>query len=865
MADHSGKDLLPLSNVVLCSTSLPQDVRVGPSTPTKPHVDAYLQAEQIRLADTAQQMGATHKLDLTGEVTHLIVGDLDTPKYKYVAKERPDIVVLDPKWIDAVREVWMDGGEVDVEGLEKKHRYPTLAGLKICITGITDQARRNELSSTVEHEGAEYHGDLTKQVTHLLVAAPEGAKYKAAKDWRIHTVSLKWLEDSVQRGMALDPRYYDPTMSYEEQGKGAYRKESGPRTTLGKRVRTEERPSAGNENGKRKLRRHASRRLEDHSQDVWQDISAVDISTTVAAPSETDQWTVGEEDSQLSLGRPGPRPQVRKSFNAQEVRTAEEPDSRLQGVFSGWRVTMQGFAKDKAERLVQYLEPNGAHVIQRLQDLEAPEADEYPWKLCLIVPHAQPSPDMHIDPAPSGVVTATEWWVERCLLYKQALDPEIDVLSQPLWNLNILGFSKLTVSTTGFSGVDYRQVAEAVKLSGATYQEQLNSTISILVSGSSTVKKEKAYYAAKHHIPVVTADWLWTCLKTKRKTSTDRYKIELPKFDPNDIGRASMASPALSDALSRSNSMNTKTAKDNQTLSRLSNTRKRQTAPSLPLQARKQSPAAKAPPPAGPFVHEDEDDDEDDDPGYQANGDDNLSVDPAPEKAVPLQDISINSPRKPSSAEPFAKTSTEHLHSLDGPPEVEKNFQDNPPEADSAAQETSSHTKNESPAPLPTSQPPLRPQAEWTADLASLMEKQHQRRPSSEHDKNPAQRLKHRKLGRAISGSSLGNRANDAQQLHRHDTNGSKENSFSESPEDPSAAAAAAAASHEADLPSTQIGYETLETEAARKSMAKLMGKEYSDESVGTRLASLGTVRDSGAGSGGAGGGGRSRTTRPRN
>jgi DNA replication regulator DPB11 len=860
MADHTGKDILPLSNVVLCSTSLPQDVRVGPSPSTKRHVDASLQVEQIRLADTAQQMGATHKLDLTGEVTHLIVGDLDTPKYKYVAKERPDIVVLDPKWIDAVREAWMDGGDVDVEGLEKEHRYPTLAGLKICVTGIQDQARRNELSSTIQHEGAEYHGDLTKQVTHLLVAAPEGAKYKAAKDWRIHTVSLKWLEDSVQRGMALDPRYYDPTMSDEEQGKGAYRKESSARITLGKRVRAEERPSAANENNKRKLRRHASRRLEDHSQDMWQDISAVDISTTVAAPSETDQWTVGEEDSQLSLGRPGPRPQVRKSFNAQEVHTAEETDSIPQGVFSGWRVTMQGFAKDKAERLVQYLEPNGAHVIQRLQDLEPPEADEYPWKLCLIVPHAQPSSEVHIDPAPSGVITATEWWVERCLLYKQVLDPEIDVLSRPLWNLNIMGFSKLTLSTTGFTGVDYRQVAEAVKLSGAIYQEHLNSTISILISGSSTVKKEKAYYAAKHQIPVVTADWLWTCLKTKRKTSTDRYKIELPKFDPNDIGRTSMASPALSGALSRSNSTNTKTTKDNQALSRLSNTRKRQTTPSLPLQVRKESPKPKAPPHAGPFVHEDDDDDEDHNPGYQVDGDDNPPADHVQEKAVPLQDISVNSPRKTPSAETHAaKPSTERHRSLDGSLDVEKSVEKNPAETDSATHETPSHTENATPAPLPTPQPPLRPQAEWTADLASLMEKQHQRRPSSEHDKNPAQRLKHRKLGRAISGSSLGNRTNDAQLAHQ-DIVGSKEDSFSDAPEDFSAPAA----SRETDLPSTQIGYETLETEAARKNMAKRMGKEYSDESVGTRLASLGTVRDS-AGPGGAGGGGGRSRTRPRN
>jgi DNA replication regulator DPB11 len=828
-------------------------------------VDVYLLADQIRLADTAQQMGATHKLDLTGEVTHLIVGDLDTPKYKYVAKERPDIIVLDPKWIDAVREAWMGGGDVDVEGLEKAHRYPTLAGLKVCITGIPDQARRNQLSSTIEHAGAEYHGDLTKQVTHLLVAAPEGAKYKAAKDWRIHTVSMKWLEDSVQRGMALDPRYYDPTMAEEEQGKGAYRKESGPRTTLGKRLRPEERPSAGNENNKRKLRRHASRRLEDHSQDMWQDISGVDINTTVAAPSESDQWTAGEEDSQLNLGRPGPRPQVRKSFNAQEISALAEAEPRPEGLFSGWRMTMQGFAKDKAERLAQYLEPNGALVVRRLQDLETP-ADDYPWKLCLIVPHAQPSPEMHVEPAPPGVTTATEWWVERCILQRQVLDPEIDALSQPLWNLNILGFSKLTVSTTGFSGVDYRQVAEAVKLSGATYQEQLNSTISILVSGSSVVKKEKAYYAAKHQIPVVTADWLWTCLKTKRKASTERYKIELPKFDPNDIGRTSMASPALSDTLARSNSMNSKPAKENQTLSRLSNTRKRQTTPSLPLQARKASPKLKAPPPAGPFVHEDEDEEEEEEeeegPGYHVSGDDAPPADPGLVKAVPLQIISTNSPRKPSSADNHeAKISIEHNHSLDGPLDVEKNVEENPARTDLDTNEAPVPTENETPAPLPTPtpQPPIRPQAEWTADLASLMEKQ-QRRPSSEHTNNPAQRLKHRKLGRAISGSSLANRTNDASasaQLSHQDTT-SKENSFSASPDE------LPAAPPETDLPSTQIGYETLEAEAARRQMAKRMGMDYSDEGVGTRLASLGTVRDS-TGSGGAnGGGGRSRT-RPRN
>ena len=83
-------------------------------------------------------MGAIHKFDLTSDVTHLIVGDSDTPKYKFVAKERDDVKCLLPSWVEAVRLSWMDGGETDVESLEKQHRLPTFAGLRICVTGFDD-------------------------------------------------------------------------------------------------------------------------------------------------------------------------------------------------------------------------------------------------------------------------------------------------------------------------------------------------------------------------------------------------------------------------------------------------------------------------------------------------------------------------------------------------------------------------------------------------------------------------------------------------------------------------------------------------------------------------------------------------------
>ena len=91
------------------------------------------------MAAIAEQMGAIHKLDLTSDVTHLIVGNVNTPKYQYVAKDRQDIKVLRPEWVAALRTSWMEGGETDVAALEEEHKLPAFAGLQICVTGFDDR------------------------------------------------------------------------------------------------------------------------------------------------------------------------------------------------------------------------------------------------------------------------------------------------------------------------------------------------------------------------------------------------------------------------------------------------------------------------------------------------------------------------------------------------------------------------------------------------------------------------------------------------------------------------------------------------------------------------------------------------------
>jgi DNA replication regulator DPB11 len=98
-----------------------------------------LSTPQTELAKYAEEMGAVHRYDLTLDVTHLIVGDYDTPKYRYVARERPDVRPMTAKWIGAIRELWINDEEIDMEALEQEHILPTFHSLKFSMTGCDDR------------------------------------------------------------------------------------------------------------------------------------------------------------------------------------------------------------------------------------------------------------------------------------------------------------------------------------------------------------------------------------------------------------------------------------------------------------------------------------------------------------------------------------------------------------------------------------------------------------------------------------------------------------------------------------------------------------------------------------------------------
>lgn len=86
-------------------------------------------------------MGALHHLDLTRDVTHLIIGSYDTLKYKYVARNRQDIMPMTPSWIDAIRDLWINDEVIDLEAMELKYKLPTFHSLKFSMTGCEERMR----------------------------------------------------------------------------------------------------------------------------------------------------------------------------------------------------------------------------------------------------------------------------------------------------------------------------------------------------------------------------------------------------------------------------------------------------------------------------------------------------------------------------------------------------------------------------------------------------------------------------------------------------------------------------------------------------------------------------------------------------
>ncbi|CAL5870835.1 uncharacterized protein PFLUO_LOCUS5076 [Penicillium psychrofluorescens] len=480
-------------------------------------------------------MGATHSSHLTPHVTHLLVGDPDTEKYKYVARHRNDVAVVKPEWIEAVRQPWMQGEDTDIRALQEQHKYPVFGGLTICITGFEDKGFRKYMEQTAMENGAEFRTDLTKSVTHLVARNGEGEKYKYATQWNVTVVTLKWFTDCLERGMILDANPYHPMVPLEKQGAGAWERPSVAAKGQSENERTASVELSSNPRP-RKLRRTASTKLVGQNEGIWGDIVGTGFATHQVKGFQSGQQQERDGTSSRSV----PVIQAAMSFASEttfsgaveapqpppETKTTTSAEGFLQGSY----FLISGFSSKQTGVLRHHLQFNGAQLVDSLSEFSRPSIPKTGRGLYIMVPYKTPRSEIpSTDDMAFECEIVTDMWLERCLDARTLVPPESHVASTPFPKFPIPGFSGMRICSTGFARIDLLHLSKLVDLMGASYDEFLTPKASVLICNDpQSASHEKLRHTSEWGVSAVSADWLWISIQTGQKKPFEPYIVRRP-------------------------------------------------------------------------------------------------------------------------------------------------------------------------------------------------------------------------------------------------------------------------------------------------------------------------------------------------
>lgn len=356
-------------------------------------------------------------------------------------------------------------------------------------------------------------------------------------------------------------------------------------------------------------------------------------------------------------------------------------------------------------------------------------------------------------------------------------------------------------------------------LTGATYDDTLSKKTSVVVSNSREPSAQKTKYATERRIPIVHVSWLWDCLRTHQLQPYGKHQLD------------TISSPRPQKPAPR---------EGQQAFSETA-TAKLSTEESFELQKRKKAQAAnKTAKPRGPAR-----------PGTL---DLVLSADPSPvsttgssslpntaaqipvqdedttsisnldgQASLPLQNISANSPRRPSTTsldlKPGSRQRSSSAESLIRPV-ARKNKSAKEPTPDSVIPEPDSVIPADSEPPAPPQQTPPE-QKDYSTMLAQLRANR-KSLPSDAEQSSIPRRRERRKLGRATSARSNDSANEGSAELNLH------------SDDDREIA--------QEYQPSQELGWDLPGAAKAREQMIRRLGGKVAEE--GIRVEGIGIVRD---------------------
>jgi DNA replication regulator DPB11 len=194
--------------------------------------------------------------------------------------------------------------------------------------------------------------------------------------------------------------------------------------------------------------------------------------------------------------------------------------------------------------LDEYISSHGGLTLPSAEAIAAHGESEWP-DIYLIIPHD--IPENELPPVPALIERATrvtEHWVEASLFRNKRLDPAQHPLCRPFYSHVIVGFERHIIASTAFTDEEPALLKDVVRLLGATYSEYLKPNCTLLVSRELDVEgSSKVEFAKEYLIPVVHAEWLWSCIREQTLLPFDAYLIGKPTPDTLSVNTEPMTLP----------------------------------------------------------------------------------------------------------------------------------------------------------------------------------------------------------------------------------------------------------------------------------------------------------------------------------
>ncbi|GIY02565.1 DNA topoisomerase 2-binding protein 1-A [Caerostris darwini] len=158
------------------------------------------------LCHKIELMGGFFSKDLTKSVSHLIVGEVGSKKYRVAANF--GLSIMTPEWVN---DVWENGQYQQIHATNSsysKYKCPVFKGLVVTVSQLSVD-ERSTVQSLIEQNGGSYLAPLkANKTTHLVLTEPVGDKYRYAKNWKIYCVNVNWIYDSLKSGYCKDENLY---------------------------------------------------------------------------------------------------------------------------------------------------------------------------------------------------------------------------------------------------------------------------------------------------------------------------------------------------------------------------------------------------------------------------------------------------------------------------------------------------------------------------------------------------------------------------------------------------------------------------------------------------------------------------------